>query len=587
MTSLPVVDGSTRLAQPAWPSAPALDDAASERLRLYTDRGVPALIAEVLVRRGYDTPEYAAIALGGTLADHRVAPEALPDLRRAVALTVQAIAEGRPMVVRGDFDADGVCSTAVLVRGLVRAGAVVTWHVPHRQREGRDFTAAQARALAPRGGVLLCVDHGTNAPDALVAAQESGADVIVLDHHRPQALTPREVLCINPHRPDCSYAAPDICATMIAWHFLRGVSEAMGQDASVVDWAGELAAIATLADSMPLVGENRALVRTVMPQLPSTRLPGLRALLRVARLGDRPTLTARDVVFDLVPHLNAAGRVGDARDAVRLLISEDPLEVLRCSALLGTLNDHRRATEERVLAGAWRKAQAVPLDQPGIVLRGNGWHPGVVSIVAARVAERCGRPTLVLVPEGAVWRGSCRAGRTGVDVFGAIQACARHLTAWGGHREAVGLTVPDAGLEAFETAFLDSLAVQAAAGGRSLRRRLPDVTGVLTQLPDELAGWLTHMGPFGPGFEAPRVVMSGHCGVLDRVGLHRTHLDGVLSMASGQQVAIWGPRLADEYPPELLRGVPIDVMGSLDLHRGRVRLVVEALRPCSTASPAA
>lgn len=345
---------ATTSAPAAWPVALPLDASATDRLAQFTARGIPAIVAEILVRRGYDTPEYAAIALGGTLEDHRVSSDALPDLRRAIALTVQAIAEGRRLVVRGDFDADGVCSTAVLVRGLVRAGATVTWQVPHRQRDGRDFTAAQATAMAPVGGILLCVDHGTNAPEALAAAMARGADVIVLDHHRPQALPQAGVLCVNPHRPDCSYAQPDVCATLLAWHYLRALAEAQGLEAATVDWAAELAAIATLADSMPLVGENRALVRAVLPQLPRTRLPGLRALLRVARLGDRPTLNARDITFDLVPHLNAPGRVGDAGDAVRLLLSDDPAAVARMADGLGMQNDHRRALEERVLSAAWR-----------------------------------------------------------------------------------------------------------------------------------------------------------------------------------------------------------------------------------------
>ncbi len=566
-----------------WPDAAPFSYTETEAFADFTARGIPGLVSEFLIRRGFPTPDTAIGALGGTFEDHQVSPDRLPDIGRAAALTVQAIAEARPICVRGDFDADGVLSTAVLVRGLVQMGATVTWSVPHRQRDGRELTPEQATSLAPKGGLFITVDHGTNSHEALQAALAKGADVIVLDHHRPQGTLLPNVLFVNPHRPDCRYPLPDVCATTIAWHFLAAVAEARGQDMSCMDWAADLVAIATLADSMPLLGENRALVRDVLPDLPKTRHLGLRALLTAARLNERPTLSARDVIFDLVPHLNAPGRVGDPADAVRLLLANDPVQASALGSHLAALNDHRRALEERVLTQAWPQAQQAPADAPAVVLQAHDWHPGVTSIVAARVADRMGKPCLVLLRDGDFWKGTARSGRSGADVFSAVQSGAAYLTAWGGHREATGLTVPALALEAFLLEFQSAIA-EAALSPRTAGKAAPDIAEPLTGIPREMAVWLEELGPFGQGFKAPRVVVIGTSGAINRCGIHRNHLDGALTLADGTSLQVWGPRLADEYPPELLRGGTVAVLGTLDLHRGRVRLVAESLAPVESAA---
>ncbi|MGI8513051.1 MAG: single-stranded-DNA-specific exonuclease RecJ, partial [Solirubrobacteraceae bacterium] len=350
---------------------------------------------------------------------------------------------GSRIVVHGDYDVDGVCATAVLVRALRRAGAQPAWHLPSRGDEGYGLSAATVTRLAAQGtGLLVTVDCATTAVEEVAAARAAGIEVVVTDHHRPRAdgRLP-DAPIVHPGLGD--YPCAELCATAVAWKVALALDDRAEEDLDLV-------ALATIADVVPLQGENRALVSAGLRALAATDKPGLRALMGVAQV-DPSGLDARAVGFRLAPRINAAGRIARADAALELVMTGDEQRAEAVAAELDAANAERRAVETRTVFSA--EAQVAELgDRPAYVLWGEDWHPGVIGIVASRLAERHHRPTVLVALDGDGGTGSGRS-IPGWDLLAGLQACASLLGRHGGHRAAAGLEIARDALPAFRAAF--------------------------------------------------------------------------------------------------------------------------------------
>jgi single-stranded-DNA-specific exonuclease len=446
----------------AAPLAPRLaiapcDPGAVESLR--TALCCSRTFAQVLVRRGLADPDAARAFLA---AEEAHDPRAFAGMDAAVALILRHARAGSRITVHGDYDVDGVCSTAILLRALRRLGADAEWYLPSRIDDGYGLAAATVDRLAARGTQLLVtVDCAITAVEEVARARAAGIDVVVTDHHQPRAdgALPEAPIV---HPALGGYPCPDLCAAGVAYKLAQALALAGGGDPADADDDLDLVALATIADLVPLRGENRRLVRAGLRALASTGKPGLRALMRVARV-DPSGLDARSVGFRLAPRINAAGRLRRADAGVELLLTTDEARAAAISEELDAANAERRFTEQRILFEAEAQVRALG-PRPAYVLSGEGWHPGVIGIVASRIAERTHRPAILIALEAADEgeraadagpREGTGSGRSipGFDLLAALHAAAPLLRRYGGHRAAAGLTIDAARVDELRDAF--------------------------------------------------------------------------------------------------------------------------------------
>lgn len=467
----------------------------------------------LLAVRGFEEPEAAKAYLRPRL-DHRADPGLLADGRVAAGRIASAIEAGQTILVHGDYDVDGICATALLTRWLRTLGGQVVPFVPHRLRDGYDFSAAGVKAARDAGASLVVtVDCGTVAHDAVAAAGAAGIDVIVTDHHQPGETLPDAVAVVNPHRSDCSYPFPDLCGTGVALRLGELVAEACGRSADgLLDYL-DLVALATVADLVPLRGENRVLVHYGLRRFPTTVVPGVSALLRVADV-DPTEVTAGHLGFQVAPRINAVGRLGDAAEGVELLLTDDPGTADRLASHLDALNTQRRDEDLRTLDEvlASLETRFDPERDFGVVVAGEGWHPGVIGIVASRVVERVHRPVVLISigPDGA--RGSARS-IPDFHLHEALTVCSAHLERFGGHAQAAGLDIDPDRIDAFAADFNEE-ARQRLSGETPRPRRRADADIALDLVDPRLVHWLSYLGPHGignpgPVFRAAGVTLDG------------------------------------------------------------------------------
>ncbi len=471
---------------------PPCDSAAA--LSLARDLGMSFPVAQVLVRRGITDLDAARAWLAA--ADEHPA-SAFRGIDAAIAVLLSHARAGTRITVHGDYDVDGVTSTAILVRALRAVGADVDWYLPSRSEDGYGLSVATVEKLAARGTKLLVTtDCGITAVEEVALAVSLGLDVVVTDHHSPRAdgaLPDAPIV----HPAVCEYPCPDLCAGGVAHKVAGALLEAAGHDAAVALADLDLVALATVADCVPLRGENRRLVRQGLQALGRTEKVGLRALMRVAKV-DPTKVDARALGFGLAPRINAAGRLHRADAALELLLTHDETRADEIAQELDRANADRRFVEQRIAFEA--EAQVADLgDQPAYVLWADGWHPGVIGIVASRIAERHHRPTVLIALREGETQGTA-SGRSipAFDLLGGLDACASHLLRHGGHRAAAGATVARAELEAFRAAFAAHAAsVLEPADLVPVERVDAVVSG--DELGQGLAEELGRLAPFGIG----------------------------------------------------------------------------------------
>lgn len=520
---------------------------------------LPAALAALLVQRGYHTREAAATFLRPNL-DTLTDPFALPDLARAVELLVGAVRRGQAILVHGDYDVDGQCASALLTRTLRAAGARVIPFVPHRLRDGYDFgPAGLAAAQEHQAAVIVTCDCGMTAGEAVARAKEAGHTVIVTDHHLPGALPPADAI-VNPRREDADPPYRDFCGAGVAFKLAQGLVGALGLPANLPYHLLDLVALATVADIVPLTGENRTLVKFGLKTLADSRWPGLRALVETVGLAGK-AIRAGHVGFILAPRLNATGRIADAMDGLRLLLSDDPEEARELARQLETINARRQAMDQEILEQAVGAVEReVDLeDAYGLVLAKDGWHPGVIGIVASRLVERFGRPTIVVALEGDEGRGSGRS-IPGFDLHAALVSCAPHLARFGGHTMAAGLTVRRERLEDFRLAF-NAVARDILEPDDLVPTQRIDLLVALDQLDLRLERLLQALEPCGPGNPAP-VFGAAAVRARDPRVVGANHLRFVLDDGTSRLPAIgfdWADRVARDWAAG-----PVDVAFRLD-----------------------
>jgi single-stranded-DNA-specific exonuclease len=461
--------------------------------RLREQLGVSDPLAQVLVRRGLQDADAARAFL---TASESHDPDCFGGLQSAAELTIAHIRAGALITVHGDYDVDGVCSTAVLVRALRQLGASVDWYLPDRS-EGYGLSTATVNRLAERGtGLLITADCGITAVDEIATARARGLDVVVADHHLPRAdgALPDAFLV---HPTLGGYPCPDLCATAVAGKLAGAVWQISERDpCEREDTDEDLIGLATIADVVPLHGENRTLARAGLRALAVTSKPGLRALMAVARI-DPTRVDERAVRFGLAPRLNAAGRLYRADAALELILSEDPVRAAQVADELDRANSERRLIEQRVLREAEAQLDERDDGDWAHVLWGDGWHPGVIGIVASRLVERHGRPVVVVALDGDHGRGSGRSVEA-FDLLAGLDACEPHLLRHGGHAAAAGIEIEREQLEGF------GRALNAYASERLCEEDLVGIERVDAlvggdELSLELAEELASLAPFGKG----------------------------------------------------------------------------------------
>jgi single-stranded-DNA-specific exonuclease len=473
--------------------------------------GVPELVGRLLAARGVSA-DHALDYLDPTLRAMLPDPSCIVDMDRAAARLADAVQARECIGVFGDYDVDGACSSALMITLLRALGCKVIYHVPDRMLEGYGPNAAALRGMAERGAKLLvCVDCGTTGHDAF-APVHNMADVVVFDHHKSGELTPNITATVNPNRLDCTSGLTSICATAVAFigciallRTLRGRGFFASRPEPDLRETLDLVALATICDVMPLTGLNRAFVTQGLKVMARRARPGIAALLEVAKLNDAPT--AMNCGFALGPRINASGRIAESDMGLRLLLAEDAHLARDLAETLDSVNRQRQAVEAGILQSAMAVAESqVIAGHPVILLAQDGWHPGVVGIVAGRLKEKFNRPALVAGMADGLAKGSGRS-VPGLDLGAAVIAARQTglLTTGGGHAMAAGFSLPAESLAAFH-AFLDERLAEATVLPAATDLTLEGVLAV-SGADAALAQMVARLGPFGAGNDEPLFVL--------------------------------------------------------------------------------
>jgi len=533
-----------------WVFAPA-DRTASARLAHSLQ--VSDLTATLLVNRGVREPADAKGFLKPELSA-LINPEKFNDMPRAVDRLEAAVKAREKIAIFGDYDVDGTSGTAILLKLFALLECPFTYRVPHRVTDGYGLNAGAVEAFAAEGAKLLVtIDCGTNDVEEVALARKLGMDVIILDHHEPGAEMPSATAIINPKLRDSTYGFTGICSAGISFKMAWALADRMGAkrrpgfEGFILDAMG-LAALGTIADVCPLIGENRIYVRYGLDALRACKGKGLRSLLELARLEEKPIDTF-DVSFKLAPRLNALGRIGTAMDCVDLLVSDDETRIGEILSLLEKSNRHRKGIEDEMFEQAISQVESEGGPGSAIILADARWHVGVVGIVAARLVDKFYRPAFVMaIDESGVARGSART-IAGLALHEALEVCGEHLITHGGHAMAAGLSLKAEHLEAFRRKM-----------DRHVARLLtPDTLMPKLEVDDEVpigavtrpvVRELERLAPHGPGNPVP-VLVSSHVKVAGEprlMGKKNDHLSMYLQQ-DGKSIRAVGFGMGDLLEP--------------------------------------
>ncbi|MCB0221591.1 MAG: single-stranded-DNA-specific exonuclease RecJ [Chrysiogenetes bacterium] len=525
------------------------------------------LLGRLLVQRGITDPAAAQRFLNPSLKDFED-PTSLSGLPKAAERLAQAVHTGEPITVFGDYDVDGVSSTALLVNFLRSVEAKVDFFIPHRLKDGYGLSKDGIEQAVARGTkVIVTVDNGVAHPDEVAHAQAAGVDVIVTDHHQvPEGGTPAFAM-VNPHQEGCTYPFKLLAGAGIAFNLavgLRSVLRERGHfdklaEPTLTDFI-DLASLGTVADVVPLLETNRLITHFGLQQIRRSRWRGLRALLDVA-LGDKQgALDAGDIGFQIAPRINAGGRLSDATDAVELLTTDDETRARAIAATLDAHNRERREMEREMVDEAVARIERDNLlsDRQSLVLWSEGWHPGVVGIVAARLVDRFHRPAIVAGIIDGQAKASARS-ISGYNVYHGMKEASAHLEQFGGHALAAGFSADPEKLGAFYDAFDANVREWTNEDILTPKVRV-DLRLAPEEVTEQLAEELSALEPFGMGNPRPVLGLEGVRIAGPRL-LKERHLKGAL-VTGGRPVDVIGFGMTDRYAPELLvpaGGAPLEV----------------------------
>jgi len=452
--------------------------------------------------RGFLKPELSAL----------INPDKFNDMPRAVDRLEAAVKAKETVAIFGDYDVDGTSGTAILIKLFTLLECPVRYRVPHRVTDGYGLNSAAVEAFATEGAkLLITIDCGTNNVAEVAAARRLGMDVVILDHHEPGATLPDATAIINPKLRDSTYGFTGICSAGISFKVAWAVADRVGAkrrpgfEGFILDAMG-LAALGTIADVCPLIGENRIYVRYGLDALRACKGKGLRSLLELARLEDK-IIEPVDVSFKLAPRLNALGRIGTAMDCVDLLVSDDQARIEEILSLLEKSNRHRKGIEDEMFEQAIAQVESEGGPASAVILADERWHVGVVGIVAARLVDRYYRPSFVMaIDENGVARGSARS-IGGLELHTALEACTEHLLTHGGHAMAAGLSLRKEKFDAFRKKMDRYISLQLTAENLTPKLVVDDEVqiGSVTR---SVVRELERLAPHGPGNPVPLLVAS-------------------------------------------------------------------------------
>ncbi len=479
-----------------------------EAAALARTAAIPPIVAELLIARGIATAADAVLFLNPNIG-HLLDPFTMLGMDRAVARVRQAISAHEPILIYGDYDVDGTTATVLLKTAIERLGGTARFHIPHRLREGYGMQREILETAAREGvRLVISVDTGIRAFAAADAAAELGLDLIVTDHHLPESElgVPRALAVLNPNQPGCGYACRDLCGAGVAFKLSQALLEAWDLERArtkILPSFLKMLAIATIADAVPLLGENRVFVALGLAELRRPVGIGLRALMREAQIDTaRRPLTPIDVAFRLAPRINAAGRMDIATEVIELFTTKDQARAGDLASKLERLNQERRAAEAAMLAEITQR-----LDEPCfretrcIVMDGDGWHRGVIGILASRIVEQTGKPALVVTREDGEAYGSGRSIPT-FHLLDAIESCHEIFTRFGGHAHAVGFSLPADRVEELRARLTEYSASHLRE--EDLGNPLECHAELqLDQINGQLFSWLRRLEPYGMGNEEP------------------------------------------------------------------------------------
>lgn len=550
-------------------SVPEIDENDAAALARQCGLEMPA--ARVLWRRGFRDARSVEQFLHPRLSDLDD-PFLLCGVEPAVERIQAAVRAGEPILIYGDYDVDGTSSIVILKKMLEMLGAKVDFHVPDRLKEGYGIQPqVLERAAADGFRLMISVDTGIRAVEALKAARDLGIDVIVTDHHLPEAELPPAVAILNPNQPGCAYPNKNLCGAGVTFKLIHALMEREGWSPDKIvrfsDSFLVLVAIATVADVVPLVGENRVIVKRGLEGLMRTKNPGLRALLKESRIEQGEPISATDVGFRLAPRINAAGRMENARDVIELFLTQDEQRARVIAEWLSALNAERQRTCDTIAdeINNGLGDQAIGAGRAALVLYNPEWHRGVVGIVASRVVERYNRPVLVLGRDEATGlvQGSGRS-IPEFHLLDALESMGDLFVRFGGHRSAVGVTLEE-GRVAELTERFNAYAMQALSADDLVALRDFDAEIRLNELTDAAAAQVLQLAPFGLGNRAPSFLVRGvEISESPRqLGKDGTHLLVPLPAGNGRPVFAKAWRFG-ERASEVAPGKSVDVALSID-----------------------
>ena len=516
--------------------------------------GIPMAVARVLVNRGVEDVESARRFLSPALRELHL-PEGLADMDRATDRILTAMEAGEPIWIYGDYDADGITSTALLVSFLAEAGVKARPIIPHRERDGYGFHVELIpQEMGQERGLVITVDCGISDAGEIALAKDRGLDVVVTDHHEVPETLPQACAVIDPKRTDNRYPFSELAgvgvAFLLVWALARRLKErgfwSAAREPSLKKYL-DLVALGTVADQAPLLGENRALVRHGLQQLGENPRPGVKALLKACG-SDGRALSVGTLSFQVAPRLNAPGRVDDAAPALELLLVQEARRAEELAGLLDGMNRQRQQIEEQVYREAtdlaWREIQG---GLRAVVLAREGWHPGVLGIVASRLVERFGLPAILVAIQDGVGKGSGRAPE-GFHLMKGLTACESFLARYGGHRQAAGLRIDPGALQSFREAFCDQ--AQRVLGDRPAESVLRiDDRLAPKEVTEELVRHLARLEPHGVGNPEPVFQMDR----LEIAECRRVGQDHLKLRVRGDRVGFdaIGFRMGSAYPDTL------------------------------------
>ncbi|HEX9971495.1 MAG TPA: single-stranded-DNA-specific exonuclease RecJ [bacterium] len=458
---------------------------------------VPKIVSRILLNRGIDTMEKAKLFFRGKL-DNLYDPFLLPDMEKAVDRIIKAIHRNENIMIYGDYDVDGITAVSMLYMLLKQLGANVIFYIPNRIKEGYGISSHGIEEAAKQGiNLIITVDCGITAIQEMEYARQLNMDVIVSDHHEPGIALPQAYAILNPKCSNSNYPFQELAGVGVAYKLAQALVRALKLADEVIENFVDLVAIGSAADIVPMIDENRILVKEGLKKLNKTDRHGLKALLKVTGMMNKPLGTGQ-IVFILAPRINAVGRMGNAETAVELLTTQDHARALEIANILEAENRQRKNIDEETFKIAQQLVDDnIDLSETyGLVLHQEGWHPGVIGIVASRVVEKYYRPTIMISIDENVGKGSARS-IAGFDIYKALKQCEDLLLGFGGHKYAAGLTIEKSNIDEFRQRFNEIARQQLNEDLLCPKLRIEGEIR-FAEIDQRMINILKFMAPFGP-----------------------------------------------------------------------------------------